>query len=148
MKKKGNILIISTLFLSLSLIFFLGIYKVLEIRISEQNKIFNRGALDLNRRKEYVVKRMQEYANELEKIVLNEKYLYPDELVDSKLAIKSLQMEFLEEEVLLSYINAGSKEYNEFKVYYKKEILCSCKEAECLYKKERFVFIPQRSVKI
>lgn len=148
MKKKGNILIISTLFLSLSLIFFLGIYKVLEIKVSEQNKIFNRGALDLDRRKEYIVKRMQEYANELEKIDLNKKYSYPDKLVDSKLAIGSLKMEFLEEEVLLSYINTGSKENNEFKVYYKKEILCSCKETECLYKKERFVFIPQRRVKI
>lgn len=146
-KKDGNILIISSMFLMVAIIFFLSIYKILGLNIDEKNQILNRGALDLDKRKEYVVNKLQTYANTLEKIELEKKYLYPKELVDSTLAIENLQMQFKTEEVILSYINMGNKQKNEFELDYIKEKICICEEEKCEYNKEKIIFIPRRRIR-
>lgn len=146
-KKDGNILIISSMFLMVAIIFLLSIYKVLGLNIGEKDQILNRGALDLDKRKEYVVKALQIHANTLEKIELEKKYLYPKELVDSTLAIENLQMQFKTEEVILSYINTGNKQKNEFKLDYVREKLCICEKEKCEYDKEKIIFIPRRRIR-
>lgn len=145
-KRKGNILIISSIFLMVSIIFFLSIYKILGLNINEEDKILNRGALDLEKKREYVVKILQKHANTLDEIELGKKYKYPQNLVDSTLAIENVDMEFKEKEALLSYIITGNKEKIELNVDYIKENLCVCNRPICEYQNEKIIFIPQRRI--
>lgn len=131
-----------------SIVFFISIYKILGLNLIEKNQVLNIGALDLDKKRLYVMKTLQKYSNDLNEIELEKMYLYPQKLVDSTLGIENLQLKFKEEEeAVLSYINIGNKQKDEFIIDYKKENICSCQKEKCEYNKEKIILIPRRRVK-
>lgn len=149
-KNKGNISILAVLFLSMAVLFFSSIYKIMNLDIKKNsNIIVSKSAIELEEKRYYILKVVQDYINKIDKLEFNKEISFENsninKILKDKYAIGNLKFKLLENKSgLIRFKNLGNNKQEEFDIYYKKENLCTCNKSNCEFDSEKLILIPKR----
>ena len=95
-KNKGNISILAVLFLSMAVLFFSSIYKIMNLDIKKNsNIIVSKSAIELEEKRYYILKVVQDYINKIDKLEFNKEISFENpninKILKDKYAIGNLK---------------------------------------------------------
>ncbi|MGL4850053.1 MAG: hypothetical protein ACRC28_14220 [Clostridium sp.] len=150
-KKKGNITVVASVFLVMSLVFFCGIFKLIKYSIyGTEDLIIYRSGIEFEEKREKIIKVLQEYSNmtdmEEEKV-----YEYKNKEIELELAslyrVENLKISYKGKVAEIGYRNKDTKKVQKIKVYREKMKVCECEKEFCDFDSEKIILIPQKGVK-
>ncbi|MGL4873669.1 MAG: hypothetical protein ACRC30_03345 [Clostridium sp.] len=148
-RREGNITLAASGFLIISVIFFCGVFKIMQYRMYDTGDInVYKSGIDLLEKGEVLVKCLQEYSNLVE-MEEEEIYEYKDEgkILGDKYRISNIKISYKGKDAEIKYENLDTKKEEKIEVYREQMLICTCEDIECDFYKKAVILIPKKGVK-